>query len=267
MLRWLKRLKWLRVSKVVIPIALAVSLIFAGFTVYGHEAEFFVINAGFEGDVRLSLSMDRDLSNQTSQLLVPAGGSYDNVTFDTDVMPSLEYDPDKPSINLPNDIAKHDGVHSVYTEDNLVAYYSFSFYLINNSDRAVNVDYSLTIDNMTINANSPCHMDEAVRIMFIEDEPLLTDDTYLIYQKPNKPPEEMTEEEQFYFNSINYDNVLDFESDLCVFSRTGDMGLVDFPAGGVKRFTLVFWLEGNDPECIDDILGERLKLSMTFSGE
>ncbi len=264
LIRWLKRLKWLRISKVVIPVALAVSLIFVGFTVYGHEAEYFVINAGNEDGVRLSLTLNRDLSEQTSRLLVPAGGNYGDVTYDTSEV--FGYDPSAYADNLPDDIARHDGVHSVYKNETDLAFYSFSFYLVNNSDRAVNVDYSLTIEEMVKRSGASCHVDEALRVMFIEDEPLLSENTYTIYQKRNKPAEEMTPAEREFFSQINYTNVFDFESENCVFSRTGYMGLVNFPSGGVKRFTVVLWLEGNDPECINDIFGERLRLSLNFVG-
>lgn len=240
------------------------SLIFAGFTVYGHEAEYFVINAGNNSDVKLSLTLNRDLSEQTSRLIVPAGGYYEDVTYNADDI--FYYDSHANADNLPDDIAKQDGVHNVYKTKNTISFYSFSFYLVNNSERAVNVDYSLTIDSIVINPDASCHVDEALRVMFIEDEPLLSDNTYTVYQKKNKPVEEMTESEREYFESINYGNVLDFESENCIFSRTGLLGINNFPVGATKRFTIVLWLEGNDPECINEIFGERLKLSLQFNG-
>ncbi len=39
----------------------------------------------------------------------------------------------------------------------------------------------------------------------------------------------------------------------------------DFRVDEVIRYTLVIWLEGDDPECLDDIKGGRVKMSMTFS--
>lgn len=37
------------------------------------------------------------------------------------------------------------------------------------------------------------------------------------------------------------------------------------PPGGKVKYTLLIWLEGNDKDCIDDKLGGRMKLSLTFS--
>ena len=30
------------------------------------------------------------------------------------------------------------------------------------------------------------------------------------------------------------------------------------------KYTVVIWLEGNDPDCIDELIGGTLKLSMDF---
>jgi len=38
----------------------------------------------------------------------------------------------------------------------------------------------------------------------------------------------------------------------------------DFVIGEVDKYTVVIWLEGEDPECVNDILGGELKMSMNF---
>ena len=38
----------------------------------------------------------------------------------------------------------------------------------------------------------------------------------------------------------------------------------DFVVDEIDKYTIVCWLEGEDPECVDDILGGELKMSMTF---
>ncbi len=45
-----------------------------------------------------------------------------------------------------------------------------------------------------------------------------------------------------------------------VFEQTSD-----FSQDGVRRYTVVIWLEGNDPECLDDIKGGNVKMSYTFT--
>ena len=39
---------------------------------------------------------------------------------------------------------------------------------------------------------------------------------------------------------------------------------LDIKPGEVDKYTIVIWLEGNDPECIDDILGGEMKLEMNI---
>ena len=38
-----------------------------------------------------------------------------------------------------------------------------------------------------------------------------------------------------------------------------------FPVMGVQKYTVVMWAEGDDPECIDDIIGGHLGLDLNFT--
>lgn len=263
-MKWVKRLKWLRISKVVIPIALAVSLIFAGFTVYGTEAENFVINAGNGSDVLLSLTYNRDLTEQTERLVVPAGGSYGDATYIPDK--NLLYENGWKGTNLPDDIALQDGnnehTHSVY-DGSSIKFYSFSFYLVNNSERAVDVDMTCTIDEIT---PADSGIDGAVRIMVIEGEALLSDNSYTVYKKAESKETDAALAERIASENGTGYNVVNFASDTTVFSRSGLTGYKNVSVGEAKRFTIVLWLEGWDLDCTNDILGGRIKMHIDFSG-
>lgn len=262
-MRWTKRLKWLRISKIVIPIALAISIVFAGFTVYAHEAEYFVMRINNDTDVKLALTMNRDLTGQTARLRVPVDGGYEDATYEPDK--GLKYDPSRYMTNLPDDIAKYDGVHTVYEYKNRISFFSFSFWLVNNSSRAVDVDMKFNIDSMTVGTNATdIHIDDAVRVMVVEGEPLLSDESYTIYKKPEK-----NEENENYVNgNIRYDGskTVNFASDICVFNREGDLGYRNLAMGETIRFTVVLWLEGWDVDCIDTIMTDSLKMSIDFTG-
>ena len=41
--------------------------------------------------------------------------------------------------------------------------------------------------------------------------------------------------------------------------------IADFAPGEVTKYTVVIWLEGNDPECLDNILGGEFKIDMSMS--
>lgn len=263
-MRWTKRLKWIRASKIIIPIALAITLVFAGFSVYAREAEYFVLRVNNEDGVNLMLTMNRDLSGQTPRLQVPVNGGYDNTTW---IPNDYSYNNGKYlGSELPDDIAKYDGEHSIYVTNGRMYYFSFSFWLVNNSSRAVDVDMRMNIDSITVGSNkSDIHIDEAVRVMVIEDEPLLSENKYRIYKKA----ERNEENEKLLEDNIAYGthNTYEFENDSCIFNREGYLGYKNLAAGDTLRFTIVIWLEGHDAECIDPIKSESLKMSIDFTGK
>lgn len=263
----------MRASKIIIPIALAISLVFAGFSVYAKEAEYFVLRVNNPDGVELALTMNRDLSGQTPSLKVPVRGGYNHATWTPDR--NLLYDNRRYGSNLPDDIAKQDGEHSIWESSDRMSFFSFSFWLVNNSKRAVDVDWQMYIDSMTVGSNiQNFHIDDAVRVMVIEDEPLLSDNTYRIYKKAEKNQENEDLLHNVYDNDgnrvggIDYGthNTYNFEED-CVFDRSGDLGIKNFEAGGTRRFTIVIWLEGWDVECVDIIRNESLKMSIDFTSK
>ena len=41
----------------------------------------------------------------------------------------------------------------------------------------------------------------------------------------------------------------------------------DFNSGDVDKFTVVMWIEGDDPDCIDDLIGGEMKMHMVMTEE
>ncbi|MGN0814148.1 MAG: hypothetical protein ACI4MH_02830 [Candidatus Coproplasma sp.] len=261
-LRWTKRLKWLRVSKIIIPLALAISLVFVGFSVYADNAQNFIVRIDGEDEVKLSLTLERDLSNQVSVLNIPFEGSQTAATF---VPPTKDSnDANYDVCNIPDDIALYDKVTYGRNNANEITFSACSFYLVNNSNRAVDVDIKMHIDGIMTNGNNAgIHIDDTVRIMLIEGEPLLSDETYTVYSKP----ERTQENKDFLISHAPYsENTVDFVTDTCVLERSGDNAIKSLGAGKSVKFTIVFWLEGWDVECTDEIRGEMLKFSIDFTG-
>lgn len=262
----------MRLSRIVIPIALAISLIFVGFTVYADDAQNFVIRARNEGEIRLSLTMNEDLSSQTSVLSVPFTGTQTATTFDPSNQygeyENFFYEEGQNVHNIPNNIAQLAGQHAgTYHEEESgtsFTYTALSFWLVNNSDRAVDVDIVMSLDGLLTYANDyNHHIDDVLRVMVIEDTPLITDETYTVYAKAEDPSHPYHEDAQA--QPVNYQTT-DFLSDRVIFEKRGDLGLRDFAAGAIKKFTIVLWLEGNDEQCTNHIFGERAKLSIDFIG-
>ena len=45
-------------------------------------------------------------------------------------------------------------------------------------------------------------------------------------------------------------------------STVTEGSVYNFKPGDISKVTVVIWLEGNDPDCTDDILGGQFKLDM-----
>lgn len=271
-LRWENRLKWFRVSRMVLPIALAISLIFVGFTVYADEAQNFIIRARNDEEVRLSLTMNEDLSNQTSVMSVPYLGSQTASTFDPTELgyENFYYSADNNKLNIPNNIAKLSGQHfgTFYGNGGTnFTYSSLSFWLVNNSERAVDVDLFINLDGLQTTYNEyNHHVDDVLRVMIIEDSPYITDNSYTVYAKAEDPDHPVHADANA--QEVNYSTTpFIYENGKCyIMRREGDMGIRNFAAGVSKKFTVIMWLEGNDEQCTNEIFGERAKLSFDFVG-
>ena len=134
--------------------------------------------------------------------------------------------------DLPDDVDNIDGTHN---GRNHIAY---TFYLYNAG----------TIDEMSyewqiLMSNVFQGIDAAVRVrLYIDGVPT----TYAKTATDGSGPEPGTVE--FYSTD------------------TIAQGRVDnFSVGSVTKFTIVIWLEGNDPDCIDWIKGGKMKIDMRMS--
>ena len=133
--------------------------------------------------------------------------------------------------SLPLDIDMINGEHN---GDNYVAY---TFYCKNAGEEAVTYEYQVYITNMTLD------IEKAVRVrLYVDGKP--TD--YARTKTDGTGPEPGTTE--FLSESIIARDQIS-----------------KFKPGDVTKYTIVMWLEGNDPECIDNILGGEFKIDMSMT--
>lgn len=120
--------------------------------------------------------------------------------------------------------------------DNYIAY---TFYIENEGEVSVNYWYSIIIDDVIK------RVDEAVRvIVFLNDEET-------VYAKINNETGEAEKNtEPFYKDDV-----------VVLKSRN------DFKVGDVDKFTIVIYLEGDDPDCLNDIIGGEIKMHMEIREE
>lgn len=192
---------------------------------------FIVLSIVYNGG-RFTISLDPTLSIENGIIL------YDDPVIKENkrklTANELEY-MDNISIKwLPADIDNEkDGSHN---GDNYIAY---TFYLENQGHDTINYWYSVIIDDVIKN------VDEAARVM------IYLNGEKTVYAKVNsftKLPEEGTK--SFY------------SKDEAVVEERAS-----FKPGDVDKFTIVIWLEGDDPDCIDNILGGEIKMYMEIREE
>jgi hypothetical protein len=133
--------------------------------------------------------------------------------------------------DLPANIDMINGSH------NGESYIAYTFYLINAGSDTVTYEGEMTIENVTKN------VDEAIRVA--------------LYQNGEKTVYGKTKSNG---QGIESDCDKEFLSSTFVMKNKHE----GFKPKEKDKYTVVIWLEGNDPDCVDALIGGTLKLSMNF---
>lgn len=134
---------------------------------------------------------------------------------------------------LPDDLNKHPG--GPHNGDNYVAY---TFYIENQGSETVNYWYTILVDDVIKN------VDNAVRVM------VYLNDDRTVYAKPAR-------------NGGAENGTVPFVSNDTVMIAQR----ANFDEGMIDKITVVIFLEGDDPECLDDIIGGEMKMHMEIAEE
>ena len=180
----------------------------------------------------LVVSVDRDLANYGVVLSDTKEFTETAVVLDggkADKVYHFTYDWFE-SLGVINELDSIDGSHN--GED----YFAYSFYIRNDGDKPIDYNASLVVTGVA----KSC--DEAARIMVYKNGEAT------VYAKPKRGTEEPEPD------------TVAFTDGKTVFNTLRE----DFESGAVDKYTVVIWFEGNDPECINDIMGGHMRLSMLF---
>lgn len=181
---------------------------------------------------RFTVTLDKNMSNQKNVFLSEDGKTSNQtrrLAADT-----IDY-MDNISIKwLPKDI--HNEATGAHNGDNYIAY---TFYVVNDGKETVHYWYEVDVDDTIKN------VDEAIRIMIYRNG------EQVVYAKKN-PITNKAEPDTKAFVS---DTVAVLEQRKNFKPKTKD------------RFTIVVWIEGDDPECKNDLLGGEIKMHMDITEE
>lgn len=181
---------------------------------------------------RFTVSLDKNMSNRKNVFLSEDGNVKNKarkLSADT-----IEY-MDNISIKwLPDNIdTEKNGGHN---GDNYIAY---TFYVINSGKEKVNYWYGIDIDDTIKN------VDEAIRIMIYRNG------ERTVYAKKSKDTGQAEPGTKKFISSK-----------IAVLEQRKN-----FKPSSKDRYTVVVWIEGDDPECKNDLLGGEIKLHMDFTEE
>ncbi len=133
--------------------------------------------------------------------------------------------------SIPANVDMVDGVHN---GQNYIAY---TFYLQNRGEFEIPVEYSVNMTNITSG------LDEAIRLkLYVNGEPTV----YAKTRSDGTGPEKGTVE--FYSSNVMAKGRID-----------------KLVPGEIVKFTVVLWIEGNDPDCLDPLIGGQIKADMNIN--
>ncbi|MBQ5347959.1 MAG: hypothetical protein IIU39_07910 [Ruminococcus sp.] len=116
-------------------------------------------------------------------------------------------------------------------------YLAYTFYLKNTGDKDLKYNTRMNITGVSKSA------DEAIRIQIYRNG---KDNTYAKTSYKNR---KIAETDATAWKTT--DNVLNIKN-------------TDLKAGSTDKYTVVMWIEGNDPECVDAIRGGTIRSQMVF---
>ncbi len=191
---------------------------------------YFLLMAFYEGG-DFTVSLDQAFAKKSGLIMFEKQGEADKRVLKAK---KAEYI-DNISIKwIPEDINQQgEGSHN---GDNYLAY---SFYVENKGSEVVNYWYEIIVDDVIKNA------DEAIRVMvYLNDE-------RTVYAKANSKTGEAEEGTKMFYS----------EKEVAVEQRKG------FQPGDIDKFTIVVFIEGDDPECLDNLIGSEMKMHMDITEE
>lgn len=118
-------------------------------------------------------------------------------------------------------------------------YIAYTFYASNKGQDTINYWATIEIEDVIKN------VDEAIRVMVIKNG------ERTIYAKRNKSTGNAENNTQPFYS----DNVIMLEKN------------ENFQVDSEDKYTIVIWVEGDDPDCIDELIGGEIKMNMRLTEE
>ena len=246
------RLRLMRFSKWAIVFLSLACLIFMAVTVYGANVGNFVVGikeADDRGDAKIMLSDRADYSSPTP--LLTAKG-----------LPEMA---DCSKETLGDDYTLIEGI-GAKNDTLLRRYMAFSFFLMNVGTEVVDISYVVTL------FDDAKAVHRVLRFWIIENNPdsiIFNHNEVYAYERDLNNPEEAAEQAAYeaaiggaIYKTKNFKDQSNPKN--IVVCREKHTTLAP---GNVIKYTVAIWLEGYEPRCNNELIGAKLKATMTFTAE
>lgn len=212
--------------------ACAMTLVYVAAALYNQTGSYTVsINKFDNVEYSLILSETPDFKNLTTKLNAKSNERITNICVDQ---------------HLPEGLEDVDGIH------NGNDYIAYTYYVMNNGSKAMTYEYVLTASNITNN------LDTAIRVaLYVDGEK-----TVFATKSADGSPEAVCPFDEYTIAEHGYTTPFMTQGETSIVTRQQISG---FEPGEMTKFTVVIWIEGDDPDCTDDLIEGTFKLDMIMS--
>lgn len=149
-------------------------------------------------------------------------------------------------------------------------FFKYTFFVKNTGTTKATYDIKLSIIENQKPTNVSYSLDDLLRVRWYENDALSDTHSYETYAKKSTTPNFDEKDENPFYNTCigsNSDGICEdgyaelFNDDGAIIKSR----VSGFAGGDIKRYTVVFWLEGSDPECIGTTPNQtNLKLAINI---
>lgn len=231
--KFIRRRKARRIIAAVAGGCAAVALVIGAIALFGQRASPLTVSLNNSG-AKLSLSTTAS-SNENKVYLVadqvPGYDLYSAAQFDF-------YTKELDDENTYTELAE---------KESATLFFKYTFYVSNNGNSQADYDLALTLSNPTKDASNRFDIDSILRVRFYENRNL-NEHNYVTYAKKSADPHIDENGNQSWKEQIAGDGsgyAEEFVSSKVILNSA----VRNLAPGEKVRYTFVFWLEGDDPEC------------------
>ena len=237
-LKYIRKRKTRRIIAAVGASCAATALIFMAIALLGQRAAPLTITLSNSG-AQLALSNYLEEDSNAIYLVADSTPSYTEYCEEQLILANNEIEIDDENAQprlTPNEQA--------------TLFYKYTFYVTNKGKSAANYDLTLSMSQPTKNATNRYDVDSVLRVRFYENKNL-NEHNYVTYAKKSAEPhyegDELSWKERV--SAIEDSGYAEeFINSRTILSST----VTDLKPKEKVRYTFVFWLEGDDPQCMGE---------------